>query len=99
MDNRLKLHNYLLTLCPNVYFQQPSDMNMKYPAIVYSRSKMEKVRASNKTYILNHAYDVTVIDRNPDCPVVDEILKLDYSEYDRQFCTNGLNHITITLYF
>ena len=74
-------------------------MNMKYPAIVYSRSKMEKVRANNKTYILNHVYDITVIDRNPDSPIAEEILKMDYSEYDRQFCVNGLNHITITLYF
>ena len=74
-------------------------MNMKYPAIVYSRSKMEKVRANNKTYILNHVYDITVIDRNPDSPIAEEILKLDHSEYDRQFCVNGLNHITITLYF
>ena len=74
-------------------------MNMKYPAIVYSRSEMEKVRANNKTYILNHVYDITVIDRNPDSPIAEEILKMDYSEYDRQFCVNGLNHITITLYF
>ena len=99
MDDRLKLHEHFLTLCPNVYFQKPSDMNMKYPAIVYSRSEMEKVRANNKTYILNHVYDITVIDRNPDSPIAEEILKMDYSEYDRQFCVNGLNHITITLYF
>lgn len=99
MDNRLKLQLYLEKLCPNVYFQPPSDMMMRYPAILYSRDTMEKQAADNIGYIRNHRYAIQVMDYDPDSELADRILELPYSTFDRQYVVNGLNHTAINLYF
>lgn len=99
MDSRVAFNNFLKTITPNVYFQPPSNITIQYPAIIYSRKDIEKLRASNKTYQMNTAYDVTVVDRNPDSPIAEQLMKLDYCEFDRQFITDGLNHITFKIYY
>ena len=48
MNDRLKLHEILCEALGsrNVYFQPPSSIQMKYPAIVYSRSNINKKNAN-----------------------------------------------------
>ena len=57
------------------------------------------MRANNKNYKFNDSYTVTVIDRNPDSDIAKQILQMDYSKFDRQFVTDGLNHISFTIYY
>jgi hypothetical protein len=83
----------------NVYYQPPSTVNMKYPAIVYDRSKINNKFADNLVYKQDNAYTVTVIDRNPDSLIVDAISKLPTCIYDRGFTANNLNHDVFTLYY
>ncbi len=99
MNKRLELQELLETFADNVYFQPPANLNMKYPAIVYSRRDVEKDRANNKTYRLKTSYSITVIDRNPDSRIAQQLLELDYCEFDRQFVLDGLNQISLTLYY
>lgn len=99
MDKRVEFQRFLETITPNVYFQPPTNTSIKYPAIVYSIRDIDKIRANNKTYKLNRSFDVTVIDRNPDSPIVTKLLELDYCEFDRQFTTDGLNHISLIIYY
>lgn len=37
MRPRLSLNDLLLTYCPNVYYQPPDSIKMRYPCIVYNR--------------------------------------------------------------
>ena len=99
MDSRIKLQEYLTTITPNVYFQPPSNLNISYPCIVYSRKAIEKWRANNSHYKFNNSYTVTVIDRNPDSPIASAINNMKHCEFDRQFVTDGLSHISFTLYY
>lgn len=99
MDNRTLLHSFLKTISHNVYFQPPTSTSIIYPAIVYSRKSIVKDKANNKTYMLKHSYTITIIDRNPDSIMADKILQLDYCEFDRQFITEGLNHIVFTIFY
>ena len=99
MDNRIKLQTFLESLTPNVYFQPPSTITMQYPAIVYSRKAIDKLRANNKNYRLNNSYTVTVIDRNPDSSIAKSINEMDYCEFDRQFVNDGLNHVSFSIYY
>lgn len=99
MDKRIKFHSILKSITPNVYFQPPTNVSMNYPAIVYSRNAMGRLKANGNTYNSNTAYDVTVIDMNPDSPIVGELLKLRYCEFNRQFVTDGLNHTTLKIYY
>lgn len=83
----------------NVYFQPPATIQMKYPCIVYNRSDYQSKYAGNNPYILEKAYSVMVIDRNPDSEVPDKIARLTLSSFDRGFVSDGLNHSIFTLYF
>lgn len=99
MDNRVAFNDFLKTISTNVYFQPPSNMTIAYPAIIYKRRDINKLRANNKTYRLDSSYDVTVIDKNPDSPIASKLLELDYCEFDRQFITDGLNHVSFIIYY
>jgi hypothetical protein len=99
MDRRLELQAYLKTITPNVYFQPPSNISMQYPAIVYSRQGLNKQMAANGIYRSKWQYTVTVIDKNPDSPLANKLLELDYCTFSRQFVMDGLNHISFNLYY
>ena len=101
MGTRLELQTKLEDLLgsSNVYYQPPSTTKMEYPAIRYSTSKHDKRTANDSTYQLLTRYDITVIDRRPDNPVIQKLLELPYCSYDRWYAADNLNHDTLTLYF
>lgn len=83
----------------NVYYQPPTNVCMKYPAIVYSRYDIETFHADNKPYAQYIAYQVTVIDKNPDSEIVPKIAALPMCSFDRHYVPDNLNHDVFTLYF
>lgn len=100
-ENRLKLHE---TLCGilgsrNVYFQPPSSVSMKYPAIIYSRSNIENKFADNSVYRQTQMYEITVVDKNPDSKIVSNISKLPKIRFNRHYVADNLNHDVFTIYY
>ena len=106
MSQRLKLHKIFTDLLgttgkevTRVYFQPPSNIEMKYPAIVYSRSRMHELRANNKLYRNQTGYMVTVIDPNPDSLIPDRVLNLPLCRFVRHYTANNLNHDVFDIYY
>lgn len=83
----------------HVYFQPPENLKMEYPAIKYSLSKIKTNYANDAKYSNFNCYEVIVIDRLPGNKVIQEILKLPYTTFDRHYVSDNLNHDVITLYF
>lgn len=83
----------------NVYFQPPENLKMGYPAIRYSMSDIESLNANNTFYVGFKAYDIVVIDKNPDNPVIEKLLALPHSSYDRHYVSDNLYHDIIKLYY
>ena len=83
----------------NVYYQPPETLKMEYPCIRYSMSRHLDIYANNSKYLTSKVYDLVVISKKPDNPVIDEILKLPYTEFDRHYVVDGLNHDIITIYW
>jgi hypothetical protein len=83
----------------NVYFQPPESLKMNYPAIVYSRERIDNRFANNNVYKQNRAYKITVIDKNPDSEIVDKISSLPMCTFDRHFTLDNLNHDVFTIYY
>lgn len=97
---RLELHNVLLTMgTTNVYFQPPANVQMVYPCIVYSRDNANAEFADNKPYRYTKRYQVTVIDRNPDSTIPDNVSNLPMCTFQRYFAADDLNHDVFDLYF
>lgn len=82
----------------NVYFQPPATVNMNYPAIVYSRKKIDNRHANNRVYMQSLCYEVTVIDYEPDSEIVMAVSRLPMCTHDRHFESDNLNHDVFTLY-
>lgn len=83
----------------HVYYQTPESVKMEYPAIRYSRSNVETKFANDKPYTHKNRYEIIVIDKKPDNPVIDEILKLPMCTYDRHYTADNLHHDVMTLYY
>lgn len=83
----------------NVYFQPPSNISMKYPAIVYQRDTGETRFADDLPYVRDIRYQVTVIDRNPDSVIPEKVATLPMTIFDRFFVADGLNHNVYLMYF
>lgn len=101
MGTRIELHAILCDILgsEHVYFQPPESVRMVYPSIVYSLEGVNKRNADNKGYFKHKRYQVQYISRNPDNTIVDQLLELPYSSFDRRFVVDNLYHDCIALYF
>src|SRR5699024_8033641 len=91
MSRRLELHELLKEMfgSDNVYYQPPESLKISYPAIIYSKSTINKRMANDSAYNLNTRYEVIVVDKRPDNPVIEELLTLPYCSYDRHYTSDN----------
>ncbi|GHU60674.1 hypothetical protein FACS1894171_2460 [Clostridia bacterium] len=83
----------------NVYFQPPASIKMRYPAIVYGLDDIENTFANDEVYLSKRKYAVTVIDEDPDSPIVDKIAALPTCQFNRHFESDNLNHDVFILHY
>lgn len=101
MDRRAELGQIFREILGNgnVYFQPPSNTQMRYPAIRYERSEMAVKHADNRNYNRRIRYMVTVIDSDPDSEIVNRVSMLPYCYFDRHYVQDNLNHDVFEIYF
>lgn len=101
MADRLDLQSLLEELLEsrNVYYQSPESVKMQYPAIRYSKKNIQSVYANNSKYLMRDCYELIVISRKPDDPVIKRLLALPYCSYDRQYIADNLYHDVLTIYY
>lgn len=99
-ENRLELHEKLVKCLgtENVYFQPGPNVQMEYPCIVYSRDGLYRVDADDALYYGKIRYVVTLIEKNPDSPVLEKLWKLQFSEYSRHYTFDNLHHDVFEIY-
>lgn len=101
MGDRIELHSLLQELLgsEHVYYQAPESIKMSYPAIRYSKSAIRKLNANDRAYSMKDCYQLIVIDRLPDNPVIKKLLELPYCSYGRHYVADNLNHDVLTIYY
>ena len=101
MGSRLELQGLLERVLgsKSAYFQPPENVKMSYPAIVYSLDDIWHDHADNLPYISKNAYQITLIDRNPESEFVSKISSLPLCSFDRFYVTDNLNHWVFTMYY
>ena len=85
--------------CRHVYYQPPDNLTMEYPAIRYFLSDIDSKYANNKMYVGIKCYDIVVIDKDEDNPVIEKLLELPYASFNRHYVSDNLNHDIIKLYY
>lgn len=100
-DQRSSLSQMLHNIAgvKGIYYQPPNGTEMKYPCIVYERSDIRNVHADDNVYIQHHMWTITVIDKDPDSNIVQQVSMIRGIRFDRHFASDGLNHDIFTLFF
>lgn len=100
MRTRMDLHNKFKELLGSeqVYYQPPESLKMQYPAIRYSKADITNIYANNIKYHSHDVFDVVIISKIPDHPVIKKILELPYTEFDHHYVSDNLNHDIIRIY-
>lgn len=101
MASRVDLQNKLVEILGSkqVYYQPPASTKIEYTAIVYSRSNIESRYANDAKYSMKNKYELIVISKRPDDPVIIKLLELPYCSHDRQYKSDNLYHDSLTLYY
>ena len=101
MADRLELHSLLQELLgsSNVYYQPPESIKMQYDAIRYSKQTIMSRYANDRKYMMRDRYELIVISRLPDNPVIKKLLELPYCSYDRHYIADNLHHDVLTIYY
>lgn len=97
---RLDFHSKLVEILgsENVYYDPPSTVSMKYDAIKYSRKPNSSKFASNSLYSSMNCYEVILISRKSDNPIVKWLRELPLSSHDRHYYADNLSHDVFTIY-
>ena len=101
MASRLELQKTLESLMGNrnVYFQPPASNKMSYPAIRYSLKDIDKKEANDLPYMQTKAYELILIDSNPDSKFIDKLSSMSKCSFDRHYVSDNLHHYVFTLYY
>ena len=96
-----ELHEILCSILGSryVYYQPPESIRMSYPAIVYSLDSITERHANDTKYLQHRRYQIQYISRDPNEKIIDKLLELPYSSFDRRFEVDNLYHDCIQLYF
>lgn len=103
MGRRISLHEELVELAGSsfvVYFQPPDGAHIEYPCVIYSKDSGDALYANNSTYRYTQRYQVSVITRDPDCSLPEQIVgHFKLCRMDRQFVSDNLYHDNLILYY
>ena len=101
MASRLELQTKLEELLEskNVYYQPPENVKIVCPAIVYSKSKPNIKRADDKIYLKTNCYEIIVISKRLDEPVITKIENLPNCQWERHYTSDNRNHDVLKLYY
>ena len=101
MADRLELHSLLEEMLDskNVYYQPPESIKMQYDAIRYSKKNIRSTFANGGKYLMKDGYELIVMSKGPDHPVIKKLLSLPYCSYDRHYVADNLNHDVLTIYY
>jgi len=102
MATRLMLHSELCVILGSdkVYYQPPSTVKMSYPCIIYFVATDKPKYADNAIYNNLKRYTITVVDRNPDSAIPDNLRNaLRYCTFDRTYVADNLNHFVFSIYY
>lgn len=102
MSRRLDLHDELLEVLGSnyVYFQPPESVKLIYPCIIYQKASKLNRYADDRKYSTHDRYDVTVISRDPDNTIAEDLLeRFQYCGFSRRYTADNLYHDSLDLYY
>lgn len=79
--------------------QVPKNITLTYPCIKYSLSRVDMKHANNAAYREKRYYQIILIDKEPEGPLFDRLLKIPHIRLDRNDVVENLYHYYFTLLY
>ena len=100
MSKRYDLQRELEKYADNVYFQPPSSIKMTYPCVVYNKISKFREYGNDQAYIKIQGYSVTVMDRDPDSLIADDLEDhFTHCAITQYFTNDNIHHTVLELYY
>ena len=107
MGRRLDLHHKLQSIYEKtthqsaekkIYYQPPASVKLSYPCLIYKLIDMPVAHANNFPYKIEHMYELTVVDTDPNSPLREEIAKMFVCRLVRTYESDNLHHYVFHIY-
>ena len=107
MGRRLDLHHALKqayeestnkTSDKKIWYQSPGNTKLIYPCIIYKLNDMPPIFANNNPYKIEHEYELTVIDSDPNSPLRERIAQFPKCRMTNSFESDNLHHYVFQIY-
>lgn len=82
-----------------VYYQPPESIKLEYPCILYEKSDESNRFADNIHYMRFKRYDITVMYKDPDSKIPDDVADIETAVFERAFKSDGIYHDVYRIYF
>lgn len=101
MDRRLELHQILKSTSQldRVYYQPHENVKLVYPCLIYSLDGVKTEFGDDHGYIGTKQYQLTIITRDPETPVLDRLLTLPMCTFSTSFVKDQLYHYILRVYY
>ena len=101
MDKRMQLQSELERLVgPNVYFQPPATVQLKYPCVIYNLSSGNSIYADNSVYTYTNRFELIFIYRKQNMEIVETVLRtFTMCTVSRVYIADNLYHYVFNLYY
>ena len=95
MKARIDIHNLLLEVTDNVWFQPPDNVQLTYPCIIYEMTDSSNQYADDNAYNVFVTYNVMYITDDPDNieEILSKIMAIPYATFIRTQIVEGLYHL------
>lgn len=80
-----------------VYYQPPETIKMVYPCIIYDLERDDLLHADDAAYHRRKVYSVTIVDKNPDSELPDQLSDMFNAGMERHYTADNLHHFVYTI--
>lgn len=81
-----------------VYYNPPQSVKLHYPCIRFILNGIRKGSADDRGYLKHRNYTITLIHKDPDNLIVDDILDMPLCTFERSYIADNFYHFVFTKY-
>ena len=80
-----------------LFYNPTSTTTLTYPCILYKRTGIRQRHADNIRYHSHEVYQITIIDKRVDTPILPHLLESQYCVYENEFIVDNMHHTILKI--
>lgn len=80
-----------------LFYNPTSNTILTYPCILYKRTGIRQRHADNVRYHSHEVYQITIIDKRVETPILPQLLENQYCVYENEFIVDNMHHTILKI--